>query len=199
MFPAAAFFSYVIVANLSPGPNAILSLSNAGRYGLKKALRFNLGIAAGVFVVLLLCGGFSLTIVRLFPPVQSALVWIGAGYILWLAWQTLKSSPQAEMAENEQTGRLFLQGAFLQFINPNTLLYGVTVFTTFIIPSYQSPLSLTFFLLLLSLAAFLCTGCWTFFGTLFQKIVAQHGKAVNLVMALLLVYCAISLLFQTVG
>ena len=193
-----AFLSYVIVSNLSPGPNAVLSLSNAGKYGLKRAAWFNLGIAAGIFFVLFLCGAFSLTILTVFPQIQPVMVWAGAGYILWLAWNVLKSPTGGDGGKEETgrktVGRLFLHGALLQFVNPNTILYGISVFATFIIPHYKSLSAMLIFCAVLSLAALAGTGCWTLFGSVFRQFVSRHEKAVNLLMALLLVYCALSLI-----
>ncbi|HWJ02835.1 MAG TPA: lysine transporter LysE, partial [Verrucomicrobiae bacterium] len=33
----AAFLSYVLVTSFTPGPNNIMSMSNASRYGFKKS------------------------------------------------------------------------------------------------------------------------------------------------------------------
>lgn len=44
-----AFLFYVLISNLSPGPNTIISMSNASKYGFKKSIRFNIGIFFGVF------------------------------------------------------------------------------------------------------------------------------------------------------
>lgn len=189
----AAFLSYAVIANLSPGPNTILSMSHASRYRWKKGLQFNLGVAAGVFLVLLLCGIFSLTLFRLFPQFQQGMVWVGAGYILWLAWKTYRSGPVNGQKE-ERAEALFFQGFLLQFANPNTVLYGLTVLSTFVVPYYGTPLPLTLFCLLLSLFALLGTACWTLFGSVFQKVVIAHSKGVNNILAALLVYCAISLI-----
>ena len=188
-----AFLSYVCVANLSPGPNTILSMSNSGRLGLKKGIRFNLGVAVGAFFVLLICSFFSLTLYSVFPSVKLVMVWAGAGYILWLAWRTLTTQPLAANKQVEVKGSLFVQGLILQFVNPNTILYGLSVFTTFIIPYYNASFILIVLSALLAIAAFIGTGCWALFGSVFQKVIARHSKAINIGMAILLAYCAASL------
>ena len=193
MFNTIPFLTYVVVANISPGPNAILSLSNASRYPLRKAIRFNLGIAVGVFAVMLLCGIFGLAVLEVFPPIQKILVWVGAAYILWLAFQTLKDEGKEEEAGEKEPGNLFVKGIVLQFVNPNTILYGVTAFTTFILPYYKKPMYLIAFSVFLSWMAFVENGCWTVFGSLFQKIIVRYRRAVKVFLALLLAYCAVSL------
>lgn len=187
-----ALLSYVIIANISPGPNTVISMSNASRYELKKSIKFNLGVFAGAFIVLFLCSIFSITILNIFPSIKLVMIWVGAGYILWLAWQTYKSEPLKERDAN-RSNNLFLQGTFLQFANPNTILYGLTVFSTFIVPYHQSPIVLVLFCMILSLFAFIGTACWTLFGSVFRKIVVKHGIIINNIMAILLLYCAASL------
>lgn len=190
--------SYVFVSNISPGPNAIVSMSNAGMYKLRKSVLFNFGVSAGVFIVLFLSSLFSWALFDLFPALQFIMVWIGAAYILWLAWVTLKGKSSAESEHNQKTSNLFLQGIILQFVNPNTILYGITVFSSFILPQYQSPLILILFCFLLSFASFVCTVCWTVFGTLFQKFIVKHRKIINSILAVLLAYCAVSLMVKAV-
>ncbi|MDD4844490.1 MAG: LysE family transporter [Anaerotignum sp.] len=192
------FLSFVFVSNISPGPNAILSMSNAGKYGFKKGILFNFGVFIGVFIVLLLCSLFSWVILDIFPAFQMIMVWIGAAYILWLAWTTLKSKPVTQKKSTKEMSNLFLQGVVLQFVNPNTILYGITVFSSFVLPRYQSPFILTLFCVILSLASFFCTGCWTVFGAVFQKFIAKHTKMIHVILAVLLAYCAASLVIKTI-
>ena len=47
--------------------------------------------------------------------------------------------------------------------------------------------------LLLSGIGFLSTLSWTAFGSAFRRLFTEHARPVNTVMALLLVYCAVSL------
>lgn len=191
------FLSYVFVSNISPGPNAIVSMSNTGKFGFKKSILFNLGVSTGVFIVLFVCSLFSWVIFDIFPAFQLIMVWIGAAYILWLAWNTFQSKPAKENKYNKDSGNLFFQGVVLQFVNPNTILYGITAFSSFILPQYQSPFILIVFCILLSLASFFCTVCWTMFGAVFQRFIVKHTKIVNITLATLLAYCAVSLVIKT--
>jgi len=191
------FLSYAFVSCLSPGPNAILSMAHAGKLGFKKSIRFNFGVGAGVFAVLLVCGFFSRALLTSFPALQRVMVWAGAAYILWLAWSTLTSTPPSSGNGGKTKENLLFQGAVLQFVNPSTILYGITVFSTFILPHYRTSVVLVLFCLLLGVIAFFCTACWTVFGALFQKVLARHAKLVSAVLAAVLVYCAASLVLGT--
>ena len=64
----------------------------------------------------------------------------------------------------------------------------------YILPYYHTePLPLVGFALLLAFIGYLFCLCWCAFGSVFRRLFSQHAKPVNTVMALLLVYCAVSL------
>lgn len=59
MFSWINFLSYAVATAVTPGPNNLMSMSNAGRLGFKRAFPFNLGILTGFAVVMLLCTFFA--------------------------------------------------------------------------------------------------------------------------------------------
>lgn len=69
-------------------------------------------------------------------------------------------------------------------------LFSVTLYRY--LPTVK-PVVLVFFSLFLAGVSFLSTGSWALFGSLFQRFMKKHYKVFNTVMALLLVYCAVSL------
>lgn len=190
----AALVSYVFVTTFTPGPNNIMSMSNASRYGVKKSIFFNVGIFFGFFIIMALCSVFSLTIYSLIPSIKPIMTWIGAFYILWLAWETYKSKPHIEGEnKNNKLTNTFISGFLLQFVNPKVILYGITTISTFITPYYRSVFLLSSFSVSLAFIGFIATFCWSLFGSIFQKYLNQNDKIINAVMALLLVYCAVTL------
>lgn len=190
----SAFLSYVFISTFTPGPNNIMSMSNATKYGFKKSLPFNIGVFVGFFVIMLLCSFFSITLFNLMPSIKPFITYAGAAYILWLAWKIFKSKPHSPHANDEEKHVVSMWVAvILQFVNVKVILYGFTILSTFIVPYYQSWYSLVLFSFLLSFIGFISTCCWSLFGTVFQKIFIKNEKIVNIVMALLLIYCAVSL------
>lgn len=188
----AAFLSYVLLTTFTPGPNNIMSMSNASRYGFRKTLPFNLGILLGFFTIIALCSVFSVTLYKLIPSIKPVMTWVGAVYILWLAWKTFNSKPILDDPNKKDTNT-FLIGFLLQFVNPKAILYGITIVSTFIVPYYKSGYIIAFFTLFLALIGFTATCSWSLFGSLFQKLLIKYSRIINTVMALLLVYCAVSL------
>lgn len=187
-----AFLSYVLIANFAPGANTIISMSNAGQYGFKKSIMFNVGVFFGVFTIFVLSSIFSVILYDYIPSIKSIMAYVGAAYILWLAWQICKSNPQNDDRTQKRTNTL-LSGLLLQFVNPSVIIYSLATVSTFIMPYYKSTFTLLYFSLILAFIGFLGTCCWALFGSIFQKFLIKNYKIVNIVMALLLVYCSISL------
>jgi hypothetical protein len=92
----AAFVSYVLITTFTPGPNNIMSMSNASRYGFKRSIMFNVGVFLGFFLIMALSALFSVALYGLIPSIKPVMTSIGAAYIMWLAWKTYSSNPQVE-------------------------------------------------------------------------------------------------------
>lgn len=191
MFSWASFLTYAVVTAVTPGPNNIMSMSNGNRRGFKGAFPFNLGILAGFSVVMILCTAFCSLLSAWIPKIKMPMLILGACYMLYLAWETFRSSDTIE--ENHSRDG-FLSGLFLQFINPKIYIYCIMSMEAYILPFYNGQiLPLLGFALLLAFIGFVFTLLWSGFGSIFKWLFSRHAKPVNTVMALLLVYCAVSL------
>ncbi len=173
-------------------------MSFANKYGFKKTIKFSLGVSAGFFVLALMCSIFNLLLISILPIIKLPLTILGVGYILYLAYKTLTSkSIHNNNEKNDETNKnLFLIGVLIQFINPKGILYGITVVSTFILPYYTSYFSYFIFSLFLGIIGFLSSLCWSIFGSIFQKSLSKYQKPFNIIMALLLIYSAISIVLH---
>ena len=188
----SAFISYAFITSFTPGPNNIMSMTNATKYGFKKSLPFNFGVFIGFFLIMLVCSFFSITLYSLIPSIKPYMTFVGAAYILWLAWKIFSSKTHS-IDEEEKTVMGMWSAVILQFVNVKAIQYSFTILSTFIVPYYQSWYSLLIFSVLLAFVGFASTCCWSLFGSVFQKLFIKNEKTVNIIMALLLVYCAVSL------
>ena len=186
----AAFLPFIFIMAITPGPNNIMSMNNAAQKGLRKALPFNFGVLTGVFIGSLLCAVFSSLLFTLIPRIQFPMKILGASYMLYLVLNLLLPSKKKKI---RNSGGGYIAGTVLQLINPKFLIYGITAMSTFILPWYTDIFILICFAFLLAFTAFISTLCWSAFGSLFNKIFLEHGLVLNIIMALLLIYCAVSL------
>ncbi|WP_347563343.1 LysE family transporter [Lactonifactor sp. BIOML-A4] len=166
-------------------------MSNGIRKGFRGALPFNLGILTGFSLVMLLCTAFCSLLSSFIPRIKLPMLLAGACYMLYLAWETFRSSASVESSHSHDG---FLPGLLLQFINPKIYIYCIMSMEAYILPYYAGQSLLLFgFALLLAFIGFVFTLLWSAFGSGFKWLFSRHARMVNTVMALLLVYCAFSL------
>lgn len=189
----ASFMTYAVVTAVTPGPNNIASMSNGNRKGFRKSLPFNFGILAGFAVVMIVCTIFCQALSALIPKIKLPMMIAGTLYMLYLAWETYRSGTVQE-GEGKENGGGFKDGLLLQFVNVKIYIYGILSMEAYILPYYSGNMpALLFFALLLAIIGFIFTLVWTAFGAAFRKIFSRHARTVNTILALLLVYCAVSL------
>lgn len=191
MFRLYDFLIYCFITAYTPGANNLLSMSNAVRLGFRRSVRFNLGILAGFTVVMSICTAFSATLYSFLPKVKIVMQILGAAYMLHLAWKVWKSSNELSADGGKEAS--FLSGMVLQFANPKIYIYAITAMSLYILPVYHSLSALIGFTVILSLIGASGSFVWALFGSAFCKFFSKHTKTVNMIMALLLAYCAVSL------
>lgn len=193
MFSWFDFLSYAVVTAVTPGPNNIMSMSNASHLGFRKSFPFNLGIWIGFSLVMFICTFFCNTLSAVIPKIKTPMLVLGALYMLWLAWKTFKNGSIHEDAHGQSS---LFSGLLLQFINPKIYIYCIVSMEAYILPHYQGQWGpLSFFALFLAFIGFAFTLCWSLFGSVFKLLFSKYAKITNTIMALLLVYCAVSLFF----
>ena len=186
----AAFFIYVITTTFTPGPNNLMAMSNGLHTGFKRTLKFLSGVFLGFFVVMLICGFVNFVLMSLLPSIRLWLNLLGAGYMLYLAFNVMTSKPHEE--ELNEGLNTFKAGFSMQFINPKGILYGITVFSNFIIPNYQSPFLILIFSLFLATVGLIATSSWAAFGVIFRTFFSKYARIINIAMGLLLIYSAVA-------
>ncbi len=185
------FLVYTGVASFTPGPNNILVMSCAGRFGLGACLPLLAGIGSGIAGVTALCGLCTLALAELLPSVTPVLTGAGALYILRLAWNVAFQGSAERDEEAEPPG--FWTGFLLQFVNVKGILYGLTSFTAFVLPFAREPLSAAGFTLALAVIGFAGVVCWAAGGSLLRVFFRRHGRILNPMLGLLLAGCVVQL------
>lgn len=191
MFQLSEFLIYCFVTAYTPGANNLLSMSNAIRLGFRRSVRFNLGILSGFFAVMTICTVFSAALFSVLPKIKLVMQILGALYMLYLAWKVWKSSADLEADRGKEAS--FLSGMVLQFANPKIYIYAITAMTLYILPVYHSMGAMAGFTVVLAVIGASGSFLWALFGAAFCRFFSKHTRLVNIVMAVLLVYCAAAL------
>jgi len=190
LFP---LFSFVLITTFTPGPANISSASMGVLHGYKSSLRFLLGLVSGLFIIMLLSGLISATLLRFFPALEPILRYLGAAYILYLAFSILKASYTFEAGDVKPMG--YFHGLALNVSNPKLLVYAFTLFSTFLAPIAGNISLLLLAVPLLALTAFCALSTWALFGTVIKTYLhsPRAKMTVNIILSLFLVYAAIEL------
>jgi cysteine/O-acetylserine efflux protein len=162
-------------------------------HGYKNTLKYQAGLAAGVFVFMLLTGWLSATLLRFFPTFEPIMRYIGAAYILYLAFGILKASYTFTDKDVKPLG--FMHGLLLQILNPKLVVYAFTLFSVFLAPMTKDIGFLILMVFLLAAISFCATSVWALSGTAIKTHLRNPrlNMIINIVLSLLLVYTAISL------
>jgi len=170
-------------------------MTNASKYGYKKTLPYSCGVVVGVSAVISVCACFSALMYDLVPTIEPVMRFVGAAYILWLAWSVWSDKPKSSKRSFTDTTS-FQAGVFLQFVNVKCFLYALTTMSSFVLPYHRELLPIAGCILVMVALCFVCCNCWALFGSAFERIFKSHSKVLNAVMALLLVYCAATMLID---
>lgn len=123
--------------NMAPGPNNLLSMANAKRYGIKAACYAGLGrLVAFVGMITLAATGLA-TVLHTSERLFFAIKIIGGLYLLWLAFQLWTADPTDggdEALGGKSLFQLARQEFFLAAGNPKAIL----IFTAFL-PQFVDP------------------------------------------------------------
>ncbi len=172
----------------SPGPNNIMLLSTASKYGIRKNMKFMAGIWTGSLSLMILCGLLCKTLSSVVPGVAPVMKYVGAAYLLYLAYQTMRRLPPGEKDSDKEPS--YVSGIVLQLVNVKIIIYGLTMFSSFILPHVQAPVTLLGFAFYLMVLGAIGNLIWAFAGNALKQFYGKHYKVMNVVMGLLLVWCA---------
>ena len=187
--------SFVLITTFTPGPNTISSASMAVLHGYRTTLGYLLGIAVGFFGVMLLCAAASTMLAHILPRFATAFHLVGGGYVLWLAWKTWHSSYSFPSDDPDPRVLGFGRGLLVQILNPKVVIYGLTLYSTFLASLTGRPLPLLLSAFCLAMVAFSAISTWALFGVALRSALQRPRirQGVNLILSLLLVYTAIEL------
>lgn len=131
------FFTASILLGLAPGPDNIFVLTQSALRGKGPGLIIMLGLCTGlIFHTIAVALGVAI-IFQTSALAFSALKFIGAGYLIYLAWQAFRAS--AELIQGKTNGaanywKLYCRGIIMNITNPK-----VSIFFLAFLPQFAEP------------------------------------------------------------
>lgn len=136
-FPDLLLFAgAALLMVLTPGPNMIYLISRSICQGRAAGVISLFGVVAGFFLHMLAAAIGLSAIFLAVPLAYELLKWLGALYLLWLAWEAVKPgarSPfEARALPPDSPRRLFLMGFLTNLLNPKVAVFYLSIFPQFI-------------------------------------------------------------------
>ncbi|NVK09436.1 MAG: LysE family translocator [Tenacibaculum sp.] len=137
-----------LIMVLSPGPNMIYLISRSLSQGKKAGIVSLLGVMCG-FLFHILMVSFGLTAIFFAVPYAFVIVkFLGVGYLLYLAYNTVKSKNKIFDADqnlkSDKPLKLFNIGLLTNILNPKMAVFYLSFFPQFIKPEHGSILGQSF-------------------------------------------------------
>lgn len=131
-----SFFFTSLVLTIAPGPDVMYVLSQSISRGYRFGLAAAIGLSAGLmFHTTLLAFGIS-GIITSTPWLFKGIKIFGALYLLWIAYNILRSDAVFRLQEKESHAdkpwKNIFQGLVMNILNPKVMLFFLALFPTFI-------------------------------------------------------------------
>lgn len=111
---------FAFVMYITPGPNNVMLASSGATHGVRASVPHMLGIALGFSAMLVVVSAGLASLLLAWPPLLLAMRWIGAAWMLYLAWKIATAPLPGTVAPRGVLG--FTGAAAFQWINPKAWL-----------------------------------------------------------------------------
>ncbi|HEX5057547.1 MAG TPA: LysE family translocator [Gammaproteobacteria bacterium] len=170
---------FAFVTSITPGPNNLMLLASGVNFGFRATLPHMFGIGCGLLTLVLAVGlGLAEAFARL-PWLFSVLRWMGAAYLLYLAWRIATSGPPDEPSSSVRSAKpmSFWQAAAFQWVNPKVWVMTMSTFSTYVPASSGSGVivAIATLFVLISLPS---VSIWTLFGSGLRQILQVRRNLV---------------------
>lgn len=186
-----SFLSFVALSGITPGPANLTSLATSLTYGKNSALRQWVGLISGCITDAMISVLIAYFLGTALNEYVKYLAFVGVAYLMWMAFHMLKTNYSTEQKDVKRPG--FWRGYFLQLTNVKVILTCITALSSYVLPVTRSFNTLLIFGFCLGVIQPTCNLVWLFTGVALQRFFVRYQKIINVVMAVLLMLCAVSL------
>jgi threonine/homoserine/homoserine lactone efflux protein len=134
------FAGAALLMVLSPGPNMIYLISRSICQGRRAGVLSLFGVIVGFLVHMFAAAAGLTALFMAIPLAYDALRWLGAAYLLWLAWQSVKPGARSPFDARDlpidPPRKLFLMGFVTNALNPKIAMFYLSIFPQFVSPEH---------------------------------------------------------------
>ena len=186
---------YYFVMYATPGPNNSILAASGIKFGFIRSIPNIIGISSGHGIQLaLVCFGLG-SLFAQFPLLLEILKYIGAIYLLYLAWKMF-GSLNISITEEKSSPLKYYEAILFQFVNPKAWVICITAVSLFY-PEKENLIIGTLFLVIMSTIINLPSiSMWAFGGSVIRHYLSNEKlkKIIEWFLAILLLGTAISII-----
>ena len=185
---------YYFVMYATPGPNNSILTASGIKFGFIRSVPNIIGISSGHGIQLaLVCFGLGSLFLQ-FPILLEILKYIGACYLLYLAWKMF-GSLNISITDEKSSPLKYYEAILFQFVNPKAWVICITAVSLFY-PEKENLIIGTLFLVIMSTIINLPSiSMWAFGGSVIRHYLSNEKlkKIIEWLLAILLLGTAISI------
>ena len=184
------FALFAVATSVTPGPNNIMIASSAASNGVRATVPQMLGISLGFGAMVVIVGLGLAGPLADHPGLHAALRWVGAAWIIWIAWHIARAGSVAlPGGQGRVTPMGFMGAALFQWVNPKAWVLAVATTATYASPGDGMAGQILAFAALFAVLSIPCTLLWSLLGAGAGRVLQSplQMRAFNAVMAALLV------------
>jgi threonine/homoserine/homoserine lactone efflux protein len=175
---------FALAGTATPGPNNVMLTASGASFGFRRSLPHMLGITVG-FPVMIIAVGLGLgEVFTRYPQLHLALKYVGAAYLLYLAWRIAQASdPDAGEAGGKPL--TFLEAAGFQWVNPKAWMLALSTIPAFTTVGGNYYVELGIIAAVYGAICMPSCAAWCLFGVAIRQLVnsPETARVVNLVLA----------------
>lgn len=180
---AVAFLPFALTMSVTPGPNNFMVAASGATFGFRRTLPHMLGITCGAPVMLVAVGLGLGEVFRLEPRLHEVLRYVGAAFLLYLAWRIARTAPKELPGEGEKRVTRpigFFTAAAFQWVNPKAWSICIGAVSTYTTVGGEVRLEVLVLGLTLAAACLPSVAIWTGFGVGIGRLLAGDPRRLRI-------------------
>ena len=185
---------YYFVMYATPGPNNSILTASGIKFGFIRSVPNIIGISSGHGLQLaLVCFGLG-SLFSQFPILLEVLKYIGACYLLYLAWKMF-GSLNISRTEEKSSPLKYYEAILFQFVNPKAWVICITAVSLFYPENVNLIIGTLFLVIMSTIINLPSISMWAFGGSIIRRYLSNKKlKAIiEWILAILLLGTSISI------
>ena len=185
---------YYFIMYATPGPNNSILTASGIKFGFIRTIPNIFGIPSGHGIQLtLVCFGFGSYFLQ-FPFLLILLKFVGATYLLYLAWKMF-GSLNVKTTENKSSPLTYYEAIIFQSVNPKAWVICITAVSLFYPEQENIFIGTSFMVVMSTIINIPSISIWAFGGSVIRKYLSNKKlkKLIEWLLAILLIGTALSI------